>query len=115
MEIETLTVVHFRREKTYVEAEQEKAATIAKGQPYDLSKFNRWAIMGELLMSEVPQVDRFIFINGIQYRVMDVTWSIHLSEKPGQPSFDEPQVMVTVREESANNQKPYAPTEDFFQ
>lgn len=115
MDIESLTVVHFRREKTYEEAEHEKAATIAKGQLYDVSKFERWAIMGELLMPEVPKVDRFIFINGVQYRVMDITWSIHLSEKPGQPSFDEPQVMVTVRRDSANSQTPYAPTEDFFQ
>ena len=111
--IEQFTVVHFRREKTYLECQAEVEAGQAKGIKVDPQKVNRWKFMGETLMVDVPQQDRFIFINGIQYRVADVSWSLHLSELPGQPNFDNPQVMITLRQESPPSGL-LTPETDFF-
>lgn len=108
MSLETLTVVHFRKERIWTELTPEE---IAK---HD-GEAGPWESLGELLMAEVPQMDRFIFVNGIQYRVKDVTWSVRLTARPGQPNFDDPQVLVTLRRETANSQSPYAPKADFFE
>ena len=104
--MDTYTVVHFRREKDALEFQAEKGNL---GSPNP----ERWAYLGEIPMGHVPVKEAYIYVNGACYKVADVTWSVHVNTLPGQPSFDDPQVMVTLKREA-----PYrdglTPSEDFF-
>lgn len=104
--MDTYTVVHFRREKNAVEYQAEKGQL---GSPNP----DRWLYMGEIAMAEVPLKDAFIFVNGTCHKVLDVTWSIKLADRPGQPNFDDPQVMVTLRREAPYSDS-VSPSADFF-
>lgn len=98
-------VVHFRREKNALEYQAEQTHV---GQ-----QIERFLYMGELVMSAVPVQDTYMFVNGDSYRVGNVTWSVRLAAIPGQPSMDNPEVMITLVAQT-DFTNGLAPQEDFF-
>ena len=101
MSEDTFTIVSFRRQRTYQEFEADDSNT------------ERFVAMGDTWVGQVPDEGKFIFLNGKSYKILNVTWSIQLPERPGQPVFTVPQAMVTV-EEATDHGNVYAPKEDFF-
>ena len=105
--MDNVVYVRFRRERTYLEFQAEKEG-LGKPDP------ERFVTMGELAMATVPEEGRFIFVNGASYKVANVTWSIKLNPLPGQPNFDDPQVLITLQA-MTDHTNGLAPQSDFFE
>jgi hypothetical protein len=109
--IEAFTGVIFRREKNYLEVQQEVEKAMEKGERLDPKDVDRWHIMGDTMLVTLPAEGSYVFLNGSQYRIKDITWSLALPERMGQPVDRDPLVMITVAQESPGSG--YVPTEDF--
>ena len=103
--MDSYIIVNFRRERTYLEFQ---AAKEGFGHP-DPERFVK---MGAIPMSHVPDVGKFIFINGVSYQVKDQTWSAHIPEDENAPNFHDPEVLLTLVQ-SNDHTNGYAPQEDF--
>jgi hypothetical protein len=79
-----ITVVHFRRERNALEMSEDPSLT------------GRWHPLGSLVLPSLPTVGMTIYINSEEFVVQDIAWSICIVPE-GQPSFDDPQVLITVR------------------
>ena len=99
------TIVFFRREKTFAEAQQE----MFDGQ---LPKtFDRWLILAETMMDAVPDAGQFVFINGSGYMIKDKSWSLR-SPPDGEPNYNSVHVMLTLVAGATENG--FVPEQDFF-
>lgn len=106
-DMDSYIIVNFRREKTWLECNEEVAAQEGLGRVQP----ERFVSLGAIPMSHVPDVGKFIFLNGYKYQIMDQTWSAHLTTSE-EPNFHDPEVLLTVQV-SSDHTNGFAPQEDF--
>lgn len=87
MTLDPHIIVHFRRRRTMDEHRQDLDA----GNPNP----DLFAPMGQMLMTQVPDEGKYIFVNGTSYLIQNVTWSVYLPE-PGESNVAVPEVMLTL-------------------
>jgi hypothetical protein len=96
------TTVFFRREKTHLDIQDETDETASEP----------WVYLGETMMTQVPSVGTFLYLNGVYFEIVDQTWSIQLGTL-SEPNFKDPQVMLTLYY-SQPLKGGRSPTSDFF-
>lgn len=110
--MDSYIIANFRRERTYLEVQAEVDAALTRGEQIKHVDIPRFVSMGAMAMAQIPDVGKFIFVNGSSYQVKDQTWSIHIPEDENQPNFHDPEVMLTLIQ-TTDHTNGYAPKEDF--
>ena len=100
-------IVHFRRERTYVEVAAEAEQRTNAGEKFDPMSLDQWLEIGAFTMETPPSVGQALFFNSAPFEVSDVTWSFHVGAQR-----NEHRAMVTLIHRGNGVWK--APTEDFF-
>lgn len=85
MNSEHSVMVHFRR---YKSSDEHRADTES-----GIIKPDKFVLMGKMIMSQVPDEGRHLFVNGQSYIIKNVTWSVHL---PEDDNYSAPEAMLTL-------------------